>query len=100
MAAQQHQLPPVADDLVMASPDTVPSSPEFSSGANSSADSLVSLTTPPSPLSPESLTQAVADSFVFAFDIDGVLVRGGRALPEAIEAMNVLNGQNEFGMKM
>jgi ribonucleotide monophosphatase NagD (HAD superfamily) len=42
----------------------------------------------------------VADSFAFAFDIDGVLVRGGRAIPEAIQAMKVLNGENEYGIKM
>lgn len=42
----------------------------------------------------------VTDSYAFAFDIDGVLVRGGKAIPEAIEAMKVLNGQNELGIKM
>ena len=40
----------------------------------------------------------VADNFAFAFDIDGVLIRGGRPIPEAIEAMKVLNGENEFGI--
>ena len=40
------------------------------------------------------------DSFAFAFDIDGVLIRGGRPIPEAIEAMKVLNGQNEYGVKV
>ncbi len=42
----------------------------------------------------------VADSFAFAFDIDGVLVRGGRPIPEAVEAMKVLNGNNKYGIKM
>lgn len=42
----------------------------------------------------------VADSFAFAFDIDGVLVRGGRPIPEAIQAMKVLNGDNEYGIRM
>jgi len=42
----------------------------------------------------------VADDFAFAFDIDGVLIRGGRPIPEAIEAMKVLNGENEFGIKV
>lgn len=42
----------------------------------------------------------VADSFAFAFDIDGVLIRGGRAIPEALEAMRVLNGENKYNMKM
>lgn len=41
-----------------------------------------------------------ADSFAFAFDIDGVLIRGGNPIPEAIQAMQVLNGDNEYGVKM
>lgn len=76
---------------------SAPSSPELQS--NGSSASLASLQTPASPLSPP-LDQAVADSFVFAFDIDGVLVRGGKAIPEAIEAMKVLNGENEYGVQM
>ncbi|TGJ82379.1 hypothetical protein E0Z10_g6392 [Xylaria hypoxylon] len=52
-------------------------------------------------VTPGSEKQAlVADSFAFAFDIDGVLVRGGRAIPEAIEAMKVLNGDNKYGIKI
>lgn len=50
---------------------------------------------------PESITPieaAVTDKFAFAFDIDGVLIRGGRPIPEAIEAMRMLNGQNEYGI--
>lgn len=42
----------------------------------------------------------VADDFAFAFDIDGVLVRGGNAIPEAVEAMKVLNGENEYGIRI
>lgn len=42
----------------------------------------------------------VTDKYAFAFDIDGVLIRGGRPIPEAIEAMKVLNGQNNYGIKM
>lgn len=53
------------------------------------------LETPGTP--PES---AVTDKFAFAFDIDGVLIRGGRPIPEAIEAMKVLNGENSYGIKM
>lgn len=59
---------------------------------------------PGSPGSPESIATPdspnVADSFVFAFDIDGVLVRGGKPIPEAIKAMQVLNGDNEYGLRM
>ena len=48
-------------------------------------------------ISPES---TVTDSYAFAFDIDGVLIRGGDPIPEAIEAMKVLNGENEYGIKV
>jgi hypothetical protein len=54
--------------------------------------------TPGSPVTPAEFP--TADSFAFAFDIDGVLVRGGRPIPEAIEAMKVLNGENEWGMRV
>jgi HAD superfamily hydrolase (TIGR01456 family) len=42
----------------------------------------------------------VADDFAFAFDIDGVLIRGGNVIPEAVEAMKVLNGENEYGIRV
>ncbi|KAG9204217.1 hypothetical protein B5807_03259 [Epicoccum nigrum] len=42
----------------------------------------------------------VTDKYAFAFDIDGVLIRGGRPIPEAIEAMKMLNGENEYGIKV
>lgn len=42
----------------------------------------------------------VTDKFAFAFDIDGVLIRGGRPIPEAVEAMQALNGKNKYGIKM
>jgi HAD superfamily hydrolase (TIGR01456 family) len=81
----------------MATPDSSsPTSPELASDSGASVASLQSLESPISP----PLDQAVADSFVFAFDIDGVLVRGGQAIPEAIEAMKVLNGENEYGIQV
>jgi len=46
------------------------------------------------------IESSVTDKFAFAFDIDGVLIRGGRPIPEAIEAMKVLNGKNQYGIKM
>lgn len=42
----------------------------------------------------------VTDKFALAFDIDGVLIRGGKVIPEAIEAMKVLNGDNPYGIKV
>ncbi|KAI1761968.1 HAD-superfamily hydrolase [Hypoxylon sp. FL1150] len=53
-----------------------------------------------SPISPPVDDDLVADSFAFAFDIDGVLVRGGRPIPEAVKAMKVLNGENQYGIKI
>ena len=54
--------------------------------------------TPVSPATPADIP--TANSFAFAFDIDGVLIRGGRPIPEAVEVMKVLNGENEYGMKV
>lgn len=72
------------------------SSPESGTPATPGSPS-----SPLSPVTPVTLVDAPAvDSFVFAFDIDGVLIRGGRPIPEAIEAMKVLNGQNEYGVKV
>lgn len=45
-------------------------------------------------------TTSTTDQFAFAFDIDGVLIRGGKVIPQAIEAMKILNGQNEYGIKV
>lgn len=42
----------------------------------------------------------VTDHYAFAFDIDGVLIRGGEPIPEAIEAMRMLNGKNSHGIKV
>lgn len=53
------------------------------------------MSTPGTP--PETTT---TDKYAFAFDIDGVLIRGGRPIPEAVEAMKVLNGENKYGIKM
>jgi len=59
---------------------------------------LEALGTPLDPGSPAE--NSVTDKYAFAFDIDGVLIRGGRPIPEAIEAMKVLNGENAYGIKM
>ncbi|KAL2004311.1 hypothetical protein VTN02DRAFT_3105 [Thermoascus thermophilus] len=42
----------------------------------------------------------ITDRYAFAFDIDGVLIRGGQPIPAAVEAMKVLNGENQFGIKV
>lgn len=50
---------------------------------------------------PESVPEStVTDKFAYAFDIDGVLIRGGKVIPEAVDAMKMLNGENEYGIKV
>lgn len=43
---------------------------------------------------------AAAKNMAFAFDIDGVLAHGNDAIPEAREALKMLNGDNELGIKI
>jgi hypothetical protein len=47
--------------------------------------------------SPPSVT---TDDFALAFDIDGVLMRGGEPISEAIDAMKYINGDNPYGVKV
>ena len=42
----------------------------------------------------------MTDNYAFAFDIDGVLIKGGKPIPEAVEAMKMLNGHNNHGVKV
>ncbi|KAK3332701.1 HAD-like domain-containing protein [Cercophora scortea] len=71
---------------------------EISDGGGSSPASPISPATDPT--TPVVADPDVVDNFAFAFDIDGVLIRGGKPIPEAIEAMKVLNGENEYGIKI
>lgn len=43
---------------------------------------------------------AKAKNMAFAFDIDGVLVHGDLLIPEGKRALEILNGDNELGMKI
>jgi HAD superfamily hydrolase (TIGR01456 family) len=43
---------------------------------------------------------AAAKDMAFAFDIDGVLVHGDRLIPEGKRALEILNGENELGIKI
>lgn len=52
------------------------------------------------PPTPEDGQPTITDGYAFAFDIDGVLIKGGEVIPGAVEAMQVLNGENEFGVKV
>ncbi|KAI1404221.1 HAD-superfamily hydrolase [Hypoxylon fuscum] len=74
--------------------ETAPSLSPTASASSPELDGAVS------PISPPIDEELVADSFAFAFDIDGVLVRGGRPIPEAVKAMKVLNGDNKYGVKV
>lgn len=50
------------------------------------------------PVSKPSITPA--DDFALAFDIDGVLVKGGQAIPSAVDALKYINGENPYGIKV
>ncbi|RCK64998.1 hypothetical protein Cantr_00687 [Candida viswanathii] len=39
-------------------------------------------------------------SYAFCFDIDGVILRGPNTIPEAVEAMKLLNGENKYKIKV
>ncbi|KAI1432705.1 HAD-superfamily hydrolase [Xylaria sp. CBS 124048] len=80
--------------------ETAPGLSPVVSAASSSTSGLESPESPITPPSGEEKEAQVADTFAFAFDIDGVLVRGGRPIPEAIQAMKVLNGENPYGIKV
>jgi HAD superfamily hydrolase (TIGR01456 family) len=43
---------------------------------------------------------SAAKDMAFAFDIDGVLVHGDRLIPEGRRALEILNGDNELGIKI
>lgn len=70
---------------------------EIASGFETARHRLESDASSPGVTPPET---AVTDKYAYAFDIDGVLIRGGRPIPEAIEAMKMLNGENEYGIKV
>jgi hypothetical protein len=53
-----------------------------------------------SPVAEATRNLTAADEFALAFDIDGVLIRGGQAIPEAVDALKYINGQNPYGVKM
>ena len=42
----------------------------------------------------------ITGEYAFAFDIDGVLIKGGKPIPQAVDAMKMLNGQNNHGIKV
>ena len=43
---------------------------------------------------------ATAKNMAFAFDIDGVLVHGDRLIPQGAKVLQILNGDNEIGIKV
>ncbi|KAI1359637.1 HAD-like domain-containing protein [Xylaria arbuscula] len=98
----------ILGDSDVESPSTTESDVAPSLSPSTSAPSSPDLDAAEPPITPEESNghtdgekpPLVADSFAFAFDIDGVLVRGGRPIPEALEAMKVLNGKNKYGIKI
>lgn len=39
-------------------------------------------------------------SYAFCFDIDGVILRGPNTIPESVEAIRMLNGENKYNIKV
>lgn len=39
-------------------------------------------------------------SYAFCFDIDGVILRGPNTIPESVEAIRMLNGDNKYNIKV
>lgn len=39
-------------------------------------------------------------SYAFCFDIDGVILRGPDTIPEAVQALKLLNGENKYNIKV
>ncbi|KAJ5115394.1 phosphatase [Penicillium alfredii] len=73
-------------DFTIASPVT---SDEEVSSENS--PQITPMSTPP---------MVTSDDFALAFDIDGVFVRGGKAISQAHDAMKYINGENPYGIKV
>jgi HAD superfamily hydrolase (TIGR01456 family) len=73
--------------------------PETMAMARAHADAIVDDDTSSDDESSASVKSTVP-TYAFAFDIDGVLLKGGHVIPEAKEAMKVLNGDNPDGIKV
>lgn len=81
---------------LMASPShTTPKLSEMVMHEQSSSNDSTPINTPmhtPPPVT--------TDDFALAFDIDGVLMKGGQPIPEAVDAMKYINGENPYGVKV
>lgn len=58
------------------------------------------VSTTPMTVTDDSPPITVSDDFALAFDIDGVLIKGGETIPEAIDAMKYINGENPYGIRV
>ena len=85
----------------MASSDAYETAKSMGLARNSIEESSSSAEITPRAVSPGAKEASRAtDRYAFAFDIDGVLIRGGKAIPSAVKALKVLNGENEYGIKV
>ena len=87
MASEPHDIP-TQKEMVKNHSDE-----ELSSSAEEVTPRTATPVTRPSTTTP-------ADDFALAFDIDGVLVKGGQAIPEAVDALKYINGENPYGIKV
>ncbi|KAJ5887905.1 phosphatidyl synthase [Penicillium taxi] len=84
-------------DLGIPSPLQMPNLEDDTAVSSSEEDSLLTRSPLSTPTTPPIVT---SDDFAIAFDIDGVLLRGGNVIPEAIDAMKYINGENQYGIKV
>ncbi|KAF7715653.1 Uncharacterized protein PECH_001270 [Penicillium ucsense] len=86
---------------LMASPlDKVPAM-DVESDRSSSEDDVLSSEEEDALATPMTMPQmTVSDDFALAFDIDGVLIKGGEVIPEAVEAIKYINGDNPYGVQV
>ncbi|KAJ5093403.1 hypothetical protein N7456_009264 [Penicillium angulare] len=84
-------LAPSGDGDLISSNVTSPNIEETIFSEEESLQTISPLSTPP---------MVTCDDFALAFDIDGVLMRGGQAIPEAVDAMKYINGANPYGLKI
>jgi len=51
-------------------------------------------------MTPEEGGLEITDAYAFSFDIDGVLIKRGEVIPKAKDAVKMLNGANEYNIKL
>lgn len=94
IASSKHLIAPNRDCDSQSNIITMANDPLNSDTTSSEGETSLATT----PMSTPPVT--TSSDFAFAFDIDGVLVRGGKPIPEAVQAMKYINGENPYGVRV